>query len=75
MWPPSSSMTNQSRLILENNCVFQQDRAPSHTSRVTQAHLKQVRPEIIKKDEWPSLRSEPMNCAIMTLSKRKLTRE
>ena len=60
---PLPSMTKRnpllpdcSRLYPRNNFVFQQDRAPSHTSRVTQGHL--ATPEFIKKDEWPPQSSD-----------------
>ena len=33
--------------------MFQQNRAPSPTSRVIQDHLLEATPEFIKKDEWP----------------------
>ena len=46
-------MTKRSRLSSRNNYVFQQDRAPSHTSRVTQAHLEEATTEFTKKDECP----------------------
>ena len=41
------------RLYPENDFIFQQDGAPSHTSNATQTHLEQVVPHFIKKDEWP----------------------
>ena len=40
------------RINPRNNYVFEQDRAPSHTSMVTKAHLEEATPEFIK-DEWP----------------------
>ena len=36
-----------------NDYIFQQDGAPSHTSRVTQDHLNHESPNFIRKDEWP----------------------
>ena len=33
--------------------IFQQDGAPSHTSRITQEHLDANTPEFIGKDDWP----------------------
>lgn len=41
------------RLYTNNNYIFQQDGAPSHTSRITQDHLKDTVPELINKDDWP----------------------
>ena len=41
------------RLYPENDFIFQQDGAPSHTSNATQSHLEQVVPHFIKKDQWP----------------------
>ena len=41
------------RLYPENDFIFQQDGAPSHTSNATQTHLEQAVPHFIKKDEWP----------------------
>ena len=43
-------MSKRSRLYSNNHYVFQQYKAPSHTSRVTQAHLEEAIPEFIKKD-------------------------
>ena len=36
-----------------NDFIFQQDGAPSHTSRITQEHLDANTPEFIGKDDWP----------------------
>ena len=54
------------RLYPNEDFIFQQDGAPSHTSRVTQAYLDQNTPEYIKKDEWPpqSPDCNPMDYAI-----------
>lgn len=54
------------RLYPENNYIFQQDGAASHTSKVTQAYLEQSTPEFIKKDDWPpqSPDCNPMDYAI-----------
>ena len=41
-------------LYPDNNFIFQQDGAPSHTSRITQEHLDANTPEFIGKDDWPS---------------------
>jgi len=41
------------RMYPNNDYIFQQDGAPSHTSRVTQDHLNDESPNFIKKDEWP----------------------
>ena len=40
-------------LYPDNDFIFQQDRAPSHTSRITQEHLDANMPEFIGKDDWP----------------------
>ena len=55
--------------------MFQQDGAPSHTSRVT--HLEEVSPEFIKKDEWPPKSPDysPMDCAIRDSLKAEVYRE
>ena len=37
----------------QNNFIYQQDGAPSHTSKASQQFLKNATPEFIKKDEWP----------------------
>ena len=46
--------------------MFQQDGAPSHTSRVTQAHLEEATSEFIEKNEWFSQSPEcnPMDYGI-----------
>lgn len=41
------------RLYPLNDYIFHQDGAPSHTSKITQAHLEEVTPEFIQKDSWP----------------------
>ena len=41
------------RLYPDNDFIFQQDGATSHTSRRTQQHLEEEAPAFIKKDEWP----------------------
>lgn len=43
-----------SRLFPTGNWCFQQDGAPSHTSRATQAWLKAHTPAFITKEEWPA---------------------
>ena len=40
-------------LYQDNDFIFQQDGAPSHTSRITQKHLDANTPEFIGKDDWP----------------------
>ena len=40
-------------LYPDNDFIFQQDGAPSHTSRKTQEHLDANTPEFIGKDDWP----------------------
>lgn len=62
------------RLYPGNDYVFQQDGAPSHTSRVTQAYLEDATPEFIKKDEWPpqSPDCNPMDYAIWDSLKEKV---
>jgi len=54
------------RLYPNNDYIFQQDGATSHTSRVTQEYLEANTPEFIKKDEWPpqSPDCNPMDYAI-----------
>src|SRR5688572_14627991 len=39
--------------VMPNGFIFQQDRAPAHTSRLAQDWLEQHRPDFIKKNEWP----------------------
>jgi len=41
------------RLYPNNDYVFQQDGAASHTSNATQSYLNDATPKFIKKDEWP----------------------
>ena len=57
--------------------MFQQDSAPSHTSRVTEAHLKEATPEFIKNDKWPpqSSNCNPMDYAMWDSLKEKAYRE
>ena len=40
-------------LYPDNDFIFQQDGAPSHTSRITQEHLDANTPEFVGKDDWP----------------------
>ena len=40
-------------LYPDNDFIFQQDGAPSHTSKITQEHLDAKTPEFIGKDNWP----------------------
>ena len=40
-------------LYPDNDFIFQQDGAPSHSSRITQEHLDAITPEFIGKDDWP----------------------
>ena len=40
-------------LYPDNDFIFQQDGAPSYTSRITQEHLDANTPEFIGKDDWP----------------------
>ena len=39
------------RLYPNGDCVFQQDGAPSHTSKTTQEYLDGATPDFIRKDE------------------------
>ena len=39
-------------LYPDNDFIFQQDGAPSHTGRITQEHLDANTPEFIGKDDW-----------------------
>ena len=57
--------------------MFQQDGAPSHTSRVTQAPLEEATSKLIKKDEWPSQSSDykAMDYALWDSLKGKVYRE
>ena len=55
------------RLFPENDFIFQQDGAPSHTSNATQTHLEQVVPHFIKKDEWLP-QSPDLNPIVVALS-------
>jgi len=41
------------RLYPEDDFIFQQDRAPSHTSYATQSFLNSKTPNLMTKDEWP----------------------
>jgi hypothetical protein len=43
----------RNRLYPNSDYVFQQDGAPSHTSRLTQGHLAESTPDFINKDSWP----------------------
>ena len=40
-------------LYPDNDFIFQQDEAPSHTSRITQEHLDANTPKFNGKDDWP----------------------
>ena len=40
-------------LYPDNDFIFQQDGAASHTSRITEEHLDANTPEFIGKDDWP----------------------
>ena len=53
-------------LYPQNDYVFQQDGAPSHTSRASQEYLAENTNQFIKKDEWPpqSADCNPMDYAI-----------
>ena len=70
-------LPNCNRFYPRNNDVFQQDGAPSHISRVIQAHLEKATPEFIKMGEWPhqSPDSNSMDCAIWDSLKEKIYRE
>ena len=46
-------------LYPDNDFIFQQDGAPSHTSRITQEHLDANTPEFIEKDDWPHRSPDP----------------
>jgi hypothetical protein len=56
------------RLYPGNDYILQQDGATSHTSRVTQEHLREETTEFIKKYEWslspPILIQWTMQCGI-----------
>ena len=41
-------------LYTDNDFTFQQDGAPSHTSRITREHLDANMPKFIGEDDWPS---------------------
>ena len=60
--------------IIEIIICFSKNGAPSHTSRVTQAHLEEATPEFIKKDEWPPLSPDcnPMDYVIWDSLKEKV---
>ena len=45
-------------LYPDNDFIFQQDGALSHTSRITQEHLDANTPEFIGKDDWPPQSSD-----------------
>lgn len=64
------------RLFPENNYIFQQDGAPSHTSKASQNYLAASTPEFIQKDEWPpqSPDCNPMDYAIWDCLKEKVYR-
>ena len=64
------------RLYPSDDFIFQQDGAPSHTSRITQGHLEECTPVFIKKDEWPpqSPDCNPMDYAIWDLLKEDVYR-
>ena len=53
-------------LYPQNNYVFQQDGAPSHTSRASPDYLTENTNQFIKNDEWPpqSADCNPMDYAI-----------
>ena len=40
-------------LYPQDNYIFQQDGATSHTSKATQDYLRRKTPDFIKKDQWP----------------------
>ena len=65
------------RLYPENDFIFQQDVAPSHTSNTTQTHLEQVVPHFIKKDEWPPQSPDltPMDYTIWDSLSEKVYKE
>jgi inhibitor of nuclear factor kappa-B kinase subunit alpha len=44
---------DDSRELLTNQFIFQQDGAPAHTSRQTQEWITQNSPDFISKNEWP----------------------
>ena len=54
--------------------MFEQDKVPSHTNRVTQAYLEEATPEFIMKNEWPpqSPDRNPMDYEIWNSLKEKV---
>ena len=61
------------RLYPNGDWVFQQDGAPSHTSKTTQEYLDGATPDFIRNDEWPpqSPDCNPMDYAVWdSLSKK-----
>ena len=57
-------------LYPDNDFIFQQDGATSHTSRITQEHLNANMPEFIGKDDWPPQSPDlnPMDYQVWNLS-------
>lgn len=64
------------RLYPNDDYIFQQDGATSHTSRKTQQHLEGRVPNFIKKDEWPpqSPDCNPMDYSIWNSLSEKVYR-
>lgn len=62
------------RLYPGDNYIFQQDGAPSHTSKVSQEYLEEATPEFIEKNDWPpqSPDCNPMDYAIWDSLKEKV---
>ena len=63
-------------LYPENDFIFMQDGASSHTSRVTQDFLKNNVPSFIDKDQWPPQSADlnPMDYSIWEILKKNLLR-
>ena len=54
-WKSVAHSKYQVSTCATDNClkIFQQDWAPSHSSRITQDHLQECTPIFVKKREWP----------------------
>lgn len=64
------------KLYPNDDFIFQQDGATSHTSRATQSYLEHSTPTFIKKDEWPpqSPDCNPMDYSIWDSLSEKVYR-
>ena len=60
----------------DNNYIFQQDGAPSHTNHAIQQFFNENAPGFMEKDEWPPLSPDlyPMNYGIWDLLLEKVYR-